>query len=185
MLTALIVSLFACESGDTTEADDTANANTTLVIDTDDDAIADTDATDTDTVGTALPGDATIWDVCGPTDGDALFLSVAQADAECATDGSNPRNAHPISLFLWAAPPTADALPYTMGIGTDFDAGGNASYSPTPSGPTYLASTGSVTFTSFTAGTSAAGTWTITLDDGTVLYGDFDAAWCANEPVCR
>lgn len=179
MLTALIVSLFACDSGDTSQVDDTSNADT--IMDTDDDVIVDTD----ETVGTELTGDATIWDVCGPADGAAVMLSVAQADAECAIDGSNPRNAHPVALFLWAALPTADALPYTMGLGTDFASGGNASYSPTPSGPTFQASSGSVTFTSYADGTSAAGTWTITLDDGTVLYGDFDAAWCANEPVCR
>lgn len=183
MLTSLMVVLLACDNGDSNAIDEASNANSMLPFDTDD---TDTSVETADTaVGTELTGDATIWSVCGPADGSAVMLSVAQLDAECAIDGSNPRNAHPVTLFLWAALPTVDALPYTMTVGEDFASGGNASYSPTPSGPTYQATTGSVTFTSFTDGTAAQGTWTITLADETVLYGDFDAAWCANEPVCR
>ena len=175
MLIALI--LFGCPDEET----DTS----VEIVDTDDtDTDTDTDDTDTDTdAGTELTGDATIWAVCGPSDGAAVSLSVAQLDAECAIDGSDPRNAHPVSFFLFNGLP--GALPATLVIAADTSADGTASYSPTPSGPTYQAVSGSVTFTAYTDRTHAQGTWTLTLADASVIHGDFDAPWCANEPVCR
>lgn len=151
-------------------------------VDTSETDTSDTDTGDTD-AGTELTGSATIWDSCAPDGGTAVTLSVAQIDAECAIDGSNPRNAHPVSINLFGTLP--GALPATLVIAADTSADGTASYSPTPSGPTFLATSGSVTFTAYTDGTNAQGTWTLTLSDASVIHGDFDAAWCANEPVCR
>jgi hypothetical protein len=172
--------LMACSGDDSGETGDTT-VDTDTSVDTD---TTDTDG-DTDVVeGTELTGDATIWADCGPADGAALRLSVAQIDGECAVDGSNPRNAHPLTFYFWSDLPSGSSLPHTLDIGTEYSVGGSASYSPTPSGPTFEAVSGSVTFTSYVEETSAAGTWTVTLPDETVLYGTFDAAWCEKTLLC-
>ncbi len=142
----------------------------------------DTDVSDTHVVGTEVTGPSKIFDSCGPTDGPALVLSPGQTEDTCftANDGAST---HPLRLDLMVGLPTADALPHTMTLGSNFGGGGIATYCVTPD-TCVSATSGRVTFTAYEHGVTAVGTYTVTLPNGQVLWGAFDAGWCTVELWC-
>jgi hypothetical protein len=142
----------------------------------------DTDALDTDVVGTEVTGPAKIFDSCGPADGPALVLSPGQTEDTCLTENDGA-STHPLRMDIVSALPTSDALPHTITLGSDFRSGGIATYCPTPD-TCVGAISGSVTFTEYEHGVKAVGTYTVTLPDGEVLWGAFDASWCVVELWC-
>lgn len=142
----------------------------------------DTDALDTDVVGTELTGPAKIFDSCGPTDGPALVLSPGQTEDTCLTEPDGA-STHPLRIELVSGLPTPDALPHTITLAEDFRGGGTATYCVTPA-TCVGAIAGEVTFTAYEHDAVAKGTYTVTLPDGQVLWGRFDASWCAVELWC-
>jgi hypothetical protein len=152
-----------------------------IIPDSADSAVGTDTSTDTGSSGSA----SEIWPDCGPADGAALRLGMDPGDAqscEVAVAG-----AHQLSFYLWRNLPANRDLPATLTIGTDHGhADGSATYCADPSGGTACveASSGQIVFSGYVQGTSAEGSYTLDLANGTHREGRFSATWCAHPMMC-
>lgn len=141
-----------------------------------------TDDTDTSRSGTEVAGKSRIYRDCAPNDGAALVLAPAQPDDTCSLALDADRAGLGVWIYLYGD------LPGITGGTVAFDAQNNnasAQYcSDATSGTCVGAVSGEVDFRGFVDGVSASGTWTLTLADGNIIYGSFDADWCEADVVC-
>ncbi len=116
---------------------------------------------------------------CAPNDGPAYTFQV----------GPNP-SCNPTSTTFNAAVITVWS-PFPLGAGTftvgdgSFASGSSAFACPQPNAPCVQASGGTLVLTEFVDGTSASGSYTLSLPDGTTASASFTkATFCPNAEVC-
>ena len=166
-----VVGLFGCKAAETDTSAPAETGETGVTGETG----------ETDTAQTIeVSGASSIWDDCGPADGPALRMVL---DGNRGTIPCDDGGVHLVALYLFASLPTT--APATLTVGSDYSAGGSATYCPDYTVESCLnAASGTVEFTTYTHDSAAAGTFTFTLADGTIVTGPFDASWCANSPLC-
>lgn len=200
VLLGLVLSLTACKPDKPVDRPSTGDADTdvdtddTDVVDTDDTDVVDTDTDDTDTVpdtagtisgsidGVPLDTIASAWYIGASADPEAeAVMFLFSAPTECAAisteawdetilDGTKVIEIHTMGL--------APAAYVVKDRPDDGEAGAmfvTSSLTDTPS--EMSADGGTITLTTLTPATAAAGTFTLEFGSDSVT-GDFNAGWC-------
>lgn len=124
--------------------------------------------------GSITFGDQMISRDCGPDDGPAVRITLAEdISLMCRPDGFGAS----LEIYVWVSPITA---PQTISFGPE-QQNGSATLCLGGLAPCLIATSGTIELDGFTQGVGANGSFSIVFGDGTET-GTFDADWC-NPPT--
>ncbi|MBK8171913.1 MAG: hypothetical protein IPK60_16400 [Sandaracinaceae bacterium] len=119
---------------------------------------------------------------CGPADGPAFELALFNSSVPaCTVDASlEALTFYVHDLSGATVPPVAG----TVINSTEASSSGTANRCRGAGGPCESTETWTLSFTSYTGGEGAVGTYNVTWSDGSVSAGQFNANWCDGMAIC-